>query len=136
MKKFKVLLIDDDELFLFLTEKTLKKTSCLESFSSFKDTTEAKAYLDSCIAEQAPFPDVIFVDMNMPGMNGEDFAILYSEKYMEQFPETKLVILTSSISRKEKVRAMEIPAVVDFMQKPLTEEKLQSIFESTRIHEN
>ena len=135
MEKVNVLLIDDDELFLFLTEKSLGKARCIESLKSFDELTDAQEFLDSCMAENCPFPDVIFVDLNMPGMNGMEFAQIYSEKYFEKYPDTKLVILTSSISRKEKVEAMEVEAVKDFMQKPLTEEKLKSLFEASRIHE-
>lgn len=127
MKKIKVLLVDDDDMFLFLTEKTLEEVSYLDYINSIKSVKEARAYLDSCIASQSPFPDVIFVDMNMPEMSGMDFANLYSQEYAAQYPETKLVILTSSISRKEKVKAMDIPAVNDFIQKPLTEEMLNSL---------
>lgn len=122
-----VLLIDDDDLFLYLTERTLQKAPCLGKINSCSSVAEARVYLDSCISSQQPFPDAIFVDVNMPGMNGMDFADLYSQEYAPHKPETKLVILTSSISRKEKVKAMEIPAVNDFMQKPLTTEKLNSL---------
>lgn len=122
-----VLMIDDDDLFLYLTERTLQKAASLGKINSYSSMAEARAYLDSCISSQQGFPDAIFVDVNMPGMNGMEFAELYSQEYMPHTPETKLVILTSSISRKEKVRAMEIPAVDDFMQKPLTTEKLNSL---------
>ena len=135
MDKVNVLLIDDDELFLFLTEKSLGKSNYIGSLKSFDELADAQDYLDSCMAKNCPFPDVIFVDMNMPGMNGREFAQLYSEKYYGKYPDTKLVILTSSISRKEKVDAMEVEAVKDFMQKPLTEEKLKNLFEESRIHE-
>ncbi len=123
----RILLIDDDDLFLFLTERTLKKATCLKEINSIANVEEAKNYLDSCVSRQIPLPDIIFVDMNMPGMNGKDFAHYYNQKFAGLYPGTKLVILTSSISRKEKVVTMEIPSVKDFIQKPLTEEKLLSL---------
>ena len=127
MKKFKVLLIDDDDLFLYLTERTLQKFSLLETINSINDVKDAQAYLNSCVARHDPFPDAIFVDMNMPGMNGMEFADLYNHQYSNLYPDTKLVMLTSSISRKEKAKAMNIPSVVDFMEKPLTEDKLNRL---------
>lgn len=127
MKKFKLLLIDDDDLFLYLTERTLKKVPCLEDISSVNDVKDAQAYLNSCVARQDPFPDAIFVDMNMPGMNGMEFADLYRNEYFGRYPDTKLIMLTSSISRKERAQAMDIPSVSDFMEKPLTEEKLNRL---------
>lgn len=127
MKKKNVLLIDDDELFLFLTEKTLQKSPCLGNISTCSSVEEAQAFLIACEKGGCPFPDIILVDMNMPLMSGMDFADWYNQQYGLTHQNTRLVILTSSISRKEKVKAMEIPAVYDFMQKPLTKEKLNEL---------
>lgn len=124
MKKAEILLIDDDTLFLFLTEKTLDKYRGQLNIKSIDNVKEALAYLEACKAGEHHFPDGIFVDLNMPGMCGMDFAGLYNEQYAPLFPDTKLVMLTSSISRKEKEKAMNIPAVNDFIQKPLTKDKL------------
>jgi CheY-like chemotaxis protein len=75
MKKLNVLLIDDDdELFLFLTEKTLPKAPSLAGIKSCTSVTEAIDYLELCNKGTCPFPGIIFVDMNMPEMTGMDFA--------------------------------------------------------------
>ena len=129
MKKAKILLIDDDPLFLFLTKKTLKDVPCLEKVSCVTHAKEARQYLDFCIEGDLPFPDAIFLDINMPGIGGMDFADLYSRRYADLYPDTKLVILTSSSSWKDKVKAMEIPAVDEVVQKPLTTEKLNSLLQ-------
>lgn len=128
MKKAKILLIDDDILFLSLTRRTLQQASYLQKINCISHVKEAREYLDSCIAGGCPFPDVIFLDIDMPGIGGLDFADLYSRRYAEQYPDTKLVILTSSNSRRDKIKALEISAVKDFVQKPLTEEKLNRLF--------
>ncbi len=127
MKKAKVLLIDDDELFIFLTTKILRKAPCLEKLDTMESVDKAKVYLSDCEKNSILFPDIIFVDMNMPKMNGMEFAQFYNEQYAPQHQETKLIILTSSISRKEKEKALFIPAVHDFMQKPLTVDMLNSL---------
>lgn len=127
MKKADILLIDDDTLFLFLTEKTLGKVPEQLNIHSISKIEEARAYLESRASNKEQFPDAIFVDLNMPGMSGMEFADYYNRQYAPHFPDTKLVMLTSSISRKEKAKAMEIPAVKDFLQKPLTIEKLNRL---------
>ena len=126
MKKADILLIDDDTLFLFLTEKTLKKAPEEVNIHSISKIEEARAYLESH-ASKEQFPDAIFVDLNMPGMSGMEFADYYNQQFAPLFPDTKLIMLTSSISRKEKAKALEIPAVKDFLQKPLTMEKLNRL---------
>ena len=127
MKKAKILLIDDDELFLSLTIRTLKRSSYLKKINCKTHVKDAREYLDRCITNGQPFPDAIFIDVDMPGIGGLDFAELYSRRYAERFPETKLVILSSSICRKDKAKALAIPGVDEFVEKPLTEEKLNQL---------
>lgn len=128
MRKQKVLLVDDDSLFLTLTEKKLKKVAYLDQVSCILDVKEAREYLDACVKDELPFPDVIFLDINMPGIGGMDFAELYSRRYAGHAPRTRLVMLTSSNSSRERKLALQIPAVDDFIQKPLTDEKLSRVF--------
>lgn len=127
MKKPKILLIDDDELFLSLTKRTLERSAFLKKISCKSHVKEAREYLDACVENESRFPDIIFLDINMPGIGGLDFADLYSRRYAALYPNTKLVILSSSISRKDKAKSMKIPAVKEFVQKPLSEEKLQQL---------
>ena len=126
MKKAKILLIDDDELFLSLTEKTLRD-SYLKTIKCKTHAREAREYLDSCREKGHRFPDIIFLDIDMPGIGGLEFAELYSRRYAKEFPDTKLVILTSSISRKDKEKALEISGINGFIEKPLTQEKLNEL---------
>ena len=127
MIKAKILLVDDDPVFLELTKETLKGLPFLEEINCVSHAKEAREYLDSCIENERSFPDVIFLDLRMPGIGGMEFAELYSYRYAEQSPETKLVILSCSISRKEKAKALELSAIEDFIEKPLTIEKLMKV---------
>lgn len=127
MKKANILLIDDDELFLSLTKKTLRQTSYSQKINCKSHVKDAREYLDFCIEKGQAFPDAIFLDVDMPGIGGLDFADLYSRRYAEHFPGTKLFILTSSISRRDRTKALGIPGVDEFVQKPLTEEKLNRL---------
>ena len=106
---------------------SLRKVPYLERLTSMENVEEAREYLNSCVERAQPFPDAIFVDLNMPGMSGMEFAELYTERYAALYPDTKLVMLTSSISRREKAQALDIPAINDFMEKPLTIEKLNRL---------
>ena len=124
MGRITTLLIDDDKLFLHLTEKLIKDESFIENIYTKSNITDAKQFLEACEAKEFQFPDLIFVDMNMPEMSGIEFAELFTQTYAKQHSQTKLIILTSSISRKDKTNAMEKPEIFDFLQKPLTKEML------------
>lgn len=91
-----------DDLFLTLIRMSLRKVPYLEKLTSIENVEKARDYLNSCLDSETSFPDAIFVDLNMPGMNGMEFAVLYSENFAAQYPKTKRVMLTSSISRREK----------------------------------
>lgn len=127
MSKYNILLIDDDHLFLFLTSKILQNAVELKKVEAINNVEKAKAYLDNCLLKEAEFPDLIFVDINMPGLSGMEFSSMYSMRYASKYPETLLVVLSSSCSEKEKETAMAIPSVKGFIEKPLTGEKLNKL---------
>lgn len=99
----------------------------MEEINCVNHAKEAREYLDSCIENDRPFPDVIFLDIHMPGIGGLEFAEFYSRRYAEQFPETKLVMLSCSLREKDKTKALDFPAVTDCAEKPLTEDKLNRL---------
>jgi CheY-like chemotaxis protein len=79
-----------------------------------------KTLLNSPEADKSNYPNLIFLDLNMPIMNGWEFLDEFVKTYYVQFPKTKVVILTSSIDPKDEERASEYSIAIDFLSKPLT----------------
>lgn len=127
MKKHKLLLIDDDPLFLMLTKRVLKDSPYIAQLDTVESVPAAQAYLKSCSDNGQPFPEIIFVDIEMPMVGGLEFATDFSSSFYRQHPQTKLVMLSSSISQKDREKAFEIEAVAGFIEKPLTKSKLQQL---------
>jgi two-component system, chemotaxis family, chemotaxis protein CheY len=127
MNKVKIMLIDDDDIFLSLTRFYLEQSNIVEELYSFSCGIEAQKYLESCDKKNDSFPDFIFVDINMPGMDGFEFVDLFDKKFARRFPQTNLMMLTSSISKREKTKGMQSPSVKGFLEKPLTENMLEKI---------
>ncbi len=127
----KILIVDDDELGNFLVATMLESYSFIESYHIEINGYKALDYLENAIRE-SHFPDVIFVDLKMPEIDGFEFIELYEQAFYDQFPATKVMVLTSSIREKEKREAMEFASVVDFISKPLSEKLLQETYKSVQ----
>lgn len=111
----RILLVDDDPIFLTLAELAIKKElSNVEIFKAFNGE-EAINFLSQ---EEV---DTIFLDLNMPIMNGWEFLEEFSNA---QSTNQKIFILTSSIDPSDRKRAEENPLVSSMLEKPLNKEKI------------
>lgn len=78
------------------------------------------------------FPEVVYVDLNMPVKNGFDFIEEFELLFATSHPETKLYMLSSSLRSEDKSAALTFPSVVDFVNK----NEIDSFLHSTllRVH--
>ncbi len=115
-KDQRILLVDDDPIFLTLAELAIKKErSNVEIFKAFNGE-EAIEFLSK---EDV---DTIFLDLNMPVMNGWEFL---DEFAGTESSSNKIFILTSSIDPSDRKRAEENPLVSSMLEKPLNKEKIE-----------
>lgn len=122
----KVLCVDDDEISLFISKVLIQDSS----FAAMVDTAisghKALDYFSELSPEEA-VPRVIFLDLNMPEMDGWEFLDLFEKSYANKFPDTSVVILSSSIDPKDQKKAQDYKIVSDFVSKPLTFDVLDRI---------
>lgn len=124
-----VCIIDDDNIYRFTTQKYIEMLELAERIITFADGEEAIEFFRSNISNGSSLPDLILLDINMPIMDGWDFM----EEYMLLLPnmpkEIKLYMVSSSIDERDKNRAGRMDAIIEYIVKPLTEERLIAIFE-------
>ncbi|MSQ78715.1 MAG: response regulator [Flavobacteriaceae bacterium] len=125
MKPFKrIFLIEDDSISVFLVKKTIEASNFLTDIKVFNDGLEAIEYFEEIVGHADLFPDIIFLDLSMPVMDGWAFL----EEYMQMQPrlgkDIALYVTTSSISPHDIERAKSIRVVSDFLIKPLVTYKV------------
>lgn len=108
-----VLLIDDNPSCNFIMSEFIKLADERIRVLSAESVAEAFAILDG----STTFPEVIYVDINMPVQNGFDFIEQYERKFLSFQPEARLFMLSSSLRLEDKQQALNYPSVKGFMSK-------------------
>lgn len=122
MYKFNhVLLVDDDYVSNFIADHLLTKLGVCDHVSFCRNGDEALKFLK----DTEEFPDLIFLDINMPVMNGIEFIETFKELNLDN-NKTRIIIYTASFSAKD-VEMLKTIGFNDFIIKPLTEDKLLSL---------
>jgi CheY-like chemotaxis protein len=119
------LLIDDNPLDNFINTLLIMKTEFASEVVSFESAKEALLKLGDGTLK----PDIIFLDLNMPVMNGFQFLIEYANLNIIK-ENTKLFVLSTSLNPADLHRAEHSPYVTKFIEKTLTWDKLQAIIDT------
>ncbi len=121
----KLLCVDDDEITLMLIKIVAEMASFAEEIITCANGAEALAYYQKQIEEESSdIPELIFLDLNMPVMNGWDFLEEFSKNYYNQFSQTRIVILSSAINAKAIAAKYHI---FDYIAKPVTFDALKKL---------
>lgn len=114
-------IIDDDPIARMLIEKKMQREQLGAAVQRFTNGQEA---LDFFLERPEERPDLIFLDLNMPIMDGWGF--LDESQVKITASPTKVAILTSSISEEDRNKAKTYNCVSCFLKKPLDTEELKS----------
>jgi len=121
MKPINVFVVDDDDIYQFTMGVTLKNIPKVSFTSTFCDGAEA---LDHILANQnvpRALPDIIFLDINMPVMDG--FGFIEAARARENEQRVPILVLTTESSPTLKARARDAGAT-GWIVKPFDEQKL------------
>jgi CheY-like chemotaxis protein len=125
------MLIDDNDLDNMINQKILEANNFAEIIYVNSSSMSALEFLKNLEASGALtdqlLPDYIFVDLNMPIMDGVQFIDLFYKQNKSILKKCKLVVLTSSINPNDKIKVSNLDPKIPFINKPLTSEILSSL---------
>lgn len=127
MNKFKsIVFIDDDFACNIFHEIVVKQSGCCNDYQFFISSTKALEYFKGLSEKQDPkLPELIFLDLNMPRMNGWAFMDALEQLNFSNPP--KVIILSTSSYKKDIEKAEEYPLVHKYICKPLESSHIQSL---------
>jgi CheY-like chemotaxis protein len=122
-----ILLVDDNPDDNFFHEKIIRKHGVANTVVAKQSGQAALNYLMARDEHPDAHPDIIFLDINMPGMNGWEFLDAYRELPGELQCQVVVVMLTTSENPADKAKAAKYNIISDFKSKPLTKTMLDEI---------
>ena len=116
-----ILCVDDDPITLMLCKKVITKASFSNAIITAKNGKEALEYFNSILnKEEDKLPQLIFLDLNMPVMDGWEFLDNFSTDKYSKVNATKIVVPSSTIDPEDLQKSKNYPMVIDFLSKPIT----------------
>lgn len=115
------LFIDDDPIANLINRKFLETSIGQVEIHSCESAYKGLVFLQT-VDSYKNLEIVIFLDINMPGMNGWDFLQEIDREFTEQ--EFTIYMLSSSVDSEDKRKAESYRQVKSFISKPLTKDKI------------
>lgn len=125
MSPKKVLLIDDSEIDNYINKAVLSKSEFILEIITKTSGTDALQYLES--ADKHSFPDIIFLDIRMPGMDGFEFMDQYIKLPKTLTAQCKVFVLSSSIDPIDIEKSNSYKEIEKHLTKPLAHHSIDKL---------
>jgi len=127
MSQITIWIVDDDPIYQIIVNKLILKSQLFLNVSSFKNGKDAIDEFKRRLDQKEALPSVIFLDINMPIMDGWEFMnemVVLKNQIKEKI---KIYIVSSSIALEDQSKALQYPEIISYLVKPLNNNDLTSI---------
>ncbi len=128
-KNINVCIIDDDDIYQYTMSINLKSIESVSNVTAFNDGLEGINFLTENLKSQEELPDVIFLDINMPVMDGFQFMEEYIKIKSEVKKKIIIHMISSSVDPVDIETSKQIEDISDYLIKPIRLEQLKTILE-------
>ena len=130
-KLYSVLLIDDDEPTTFMYKMVLEESGWISNIQIAQGGGEALNLLakgvENILEQRTDYPDIVFLDINMPKMDGWEFLQGLKELGEKKKKRPVVVMLSTSLNPDDEMRAAQIQEISAYRHKPLTVAMIREI---------
>lgn len=121
------MLVDDNDTDNFISGKIIEMTGFSERVIAMDSGSDALEYLRNNSEVPENIPEVIFLDINMPYVDGFVFLFEFEKLSPKIKAKSKIIILSSSDNKRDIDRIVDNPLVIHYIVKPLSVESLQKV---------
>jgi CheY-like chemotaxis protein len=129
------MIIDDDPIDRYILVKTLKKEKMAFKFMEASNGAEALMMLTQRSVHKKEIPELLFLDVNMPVLNGLEFLDVLEQLSREYKSRCRIAVISSHENERDKEKILSYESVIGYFEKPLKEAAILELKNRFRINQ-
>lgn len=122
-----VYIIDDDPIYQFSFKSFLSLIDADIKIEIFSNGEEAYEHCKALVASKSDCPDIVFLDLNMPVMDGWNYLDEMMQLEYEKMQDVSIYIVSSSVHEEDMEKAKHYSLVKDYLVKPVDRAKIEEV---------